>query len=309
MKLSIVTTLYKSENFLPEFIERLARCVNSMGITYEVIFVDDGSPDKSIEVVKKFYKSLKNTKLIQLSRNFGHHEAALEGLHQAKGEYIYIIDCDLEEKPEWLKDLWAEITAQPDLDLVYCVNKTRKDNLLSKIGGKLFYKIFNLIAEVKLTPNLMTTRIMTRRFLEALKLYDEKVVFLAGIYELVGFNTKYLLKQKDPSISSRYSFWRRYKLFIKSITSFSSAPLESVFYFGILITMSSFLAAAYLVYLWFQKSLVPGWASIVVSVWLVGGIVISILGLMSIYFSTIFREVKGRPRTIVKTIENWSDHQ
>jgi putative glycosyltransferase len=128
---------------------------------------------------------------------------------------------------------------------------------------------------------------------------------MAGIYEMVGFGSSALLKQKESRRSRSYSFLRRYRLMINSIVSFSSIPLELVFYSGVAITLLSLMASVALVYRWLVNDLiVPGWISIVVSIWLVGGIIISFLGIISIYMSVVFKEVKARPRTIVKAIEN-----
>jgi putative glycosyltransferase len=307
MKLSVVTTLYKSKNNIEEFINRLSKVLDQLNVLYEVIFVDDGSPDESSEIVKKLSHKLNNVSLYRLTRNFGHHEAALEGLLRAQGDYVVIMDCDLEEMPEWIPDMWKEIQINENVDMVYCVNDTRRGSYLSRVGGWVFYRMFNFLAEVTITPNLMTARIMSRRYIESLKEFKEKVIFLAGIYELVGFNKKYIVRQKLQRNQTTYSHWRRYSLLVKSISSFSSLPLQMIFYVGIGITSISFLAAIFLIYNWaMSKSYAPGWASVVVSIWLVGGIIISFIGIISIYFSTIFQEVKDRPRTLIKSVETWS---
>ena len=305
LQLSIITTVYRSAAFLDEFYTRISEAAGKLGVEYELLFVNDGSPDESAMVLSAIAAKDSRVTVVHLSRNFGHHEAAFEGLLRARGDYVYIIDCDLEEQPEWLADFWAAIKADPGKDLVYGVSADRTGSVFNRFAGRLFYKLFNLVSDFKIPENVMTTRIMTRRYINALAGFSERMVVMAGIYEMVGFGSSALLKQKESRRSRSYSFLRRYRLMINSIVSFSSIPLELVFYSGVAITLLSLMASVALVYRWLVNDLiVPGWISIVVSIWLVGGIIISFLGIISIYMSVVFKEVKARPRTIVKAIEN-----
>lgn len=305
LQLSIITTVYRSAAFLDEFYARISETARKLGVGYELLFVNDGSPDESARVLTAIAAKDPKVTVIHLSRNFGHHEAAFEGLLRARGDYVYIIDCDLEEEPEWLADFWTAIKADPGNDLIYGVSADRTGTLFNRFAGRLFYKLFNLVSDFKIPENVMTTRIMTRRYINALARFSERMVVMAGIYEMVGFRSSALIKQKASQRGRSYSFLRRYRLMINSIVSFSSIPLELVFYSGIAITVLSLTASMALVYGWLVSNvIVPGWVSIVVSIWLVGGIIISFLGIISIYMSVVFKEVKARPRTIVKEIEN-----
>lgn len=305
-QLSIVTTVFRSATFLDEFYVRITEAARKLGVSYELLFINDGSPDDSAKVLSAIAAKDPRVFVIHLSRNFGHHEAAFEGLLRARGEIVYIIDCDLEEQPEWLTDFWAAIKADPSKDLVYGVGADRTGSTFNRLSGRLFYKLFNLVSDFTIPENVMTTRIMTRRYIEALSGFSERMVVMAGIYEMVGFRSSALVKQKSSKRGSSYSFLRRYRLMINSIVSFSSIPLELVFYTGLAITTLSVLISMWLLYGWLVTDLiVPGWVSIVMSIWLVGGIVISFLGIISIYLSVIFKEVKARPRTIVKEVENY----
>jgi putative glycosyltransferase len=305
-QLSIVTTVFRSATFLDEFYVRITEAARKLGVSYELLFVNDGSPDDSAKVLSAIAAKDPRVFVIHLSRNFGHHEAAFEGLLRARGETVYIIDCDLEEQPEWLTDFWAAIKADPSKDLVYGVGADRTGSAFNRLSGRLFYKLFNLVSDFTIPANVMTTRIMTRRYIEALSGFSERMVVMAGIYEMVGFRSSALVKQKSSKRGSSYSFLRRYRLMINAIVSFSSVPLELVFYSGLAITTLSVLISLGLLYGWLVTDLiVPGWVSIVMSIWLVGGIVISFLGIISIYLSVVFKEVKARPRTIVKVVENY----
>lgn len=308
LQLSIVTTVYRSAAFLDEFYSRISGTARSLGVDYELLFVNDGSPDDSARFLTAIARKDPRVSVIHLSRNFGHHEAAFEGLLRARGELVYIIDCDLEERPEWLAEFWNAIKADPATDLVYGVSATRNGSLFNRFAGHLFYRMFNAVSDFKIPKNVMTTRIMTRRYVQALAGFAERTVVMAGIYEMVGFRSSALVMRKAAQRERSYSFLRRYRLMINSIVSFSSFPLEMVFYSGLAITTLSVIISLALVYRWLVSNLiVPGWVSIVVSIWLVGGMIISFLGVISIYMSVVFKEVKARPRTIVKEVEHFGE--
>lgn len=156
IKLSIVTTLYHSSLYIYEFYKRITLAAEKITPSYEIIFVNDGSPDDSLAKAIKLLAQDKRIKIIDLSRNFGHYQAVMTGLELAQAENIFLIDSDLEESPEWLVDFWQEITAHPDLDAVYGVQKHRKGNWFEKISGKIFYYLFNKLSTVKIPINVLT---------------------------------------------------------------------------------------------------------------------------------------------------------
>lgn len=307
-QLSIVTTVYRSAPYLNEFYARISETARRLGVSYELLFVNDGTPDDSPALLTRLAEQDPRVSVVHLSRNFGHHEAAFEGLLRARGDYVYIIDCDLEEEPEWLAEFWSLIHEKADLDLVYGVSADRAGTAFNRFAGRIFYKLFNAVSDFRIPENVMTTRIMTRRYVRALGLFSERMVVMAGIYEMVGFQSQALVRQKAAQRGRSYSFLRRYRLMINSIVSFSSFPLEMVFYSGLAITLLALAISVALVYGWLVSDLiVPGWVSIVMSIWLVGGIVISFLGVISIYMSVIFKEIKARPRTIVREVEHFGE--
>jgi putative glycosyltransferase len=309
LQLSIVTTVYRSAPFLQEFYARMSEAARKLGVSYELLLVNDGSPDDSSTILSEIAVRDPRVTIVHLSRNFGHHEAAFEGLLRARGDFVYIIDCDLEEQPEWLGDFWTAIRAQPHTDLVYGVGADRAGSMFNRFAGRLFYKLFNLVSDYKIPQNVLTTRIMTRRYVRALGEFRERTVVMAGIYEMAGFDSRALVRRKAPQRRRSYSFLRRYRLMVNSMVSFSSLPLEMVFYSGLVMTALSLVFSLALIYRRMVSNIiVPGWISIVVSIWLVGGIIISFLGIISVYLSVIFKEVKARPRTIVKEIEHYGDN-
>lgn len=303
MKLSIVSTMYYSAPYLEEFCSRLtANAVQTFGEDFEIVLVDDGSPDASLEVALSIAKRNKHIRVIELSRNFGHYKAIMTGLENSKGETVFLLDSDLEEQPEWL-EIFNEKMLAGNADVVFGVQKTRKGKIFERVTGALFYKLFNFLSGVKIPENLVTARLMTRTYVRSLLLHKEREVFLAGLWQITGFEQVACVIDKKSKGNSTYTIRRRISLLLNSITSFSSLPLVFVFYMGVFIFVLSGASVLYLLFNWFFLSRpLMGWTSVIASIWLLGGIVISILGLIGLYMSKIFTETKKRPYTIVKKI-------
>lgn len=303
MKLSIVTTLYQSEKFIDEFCNRACTAAQQITDSYEVILVDDGSSDDSAKKAKRLCLANEKITLIQLSRNFGHHRAIMTGLKHAKGEYVFLINSDLEEAPEILNSFWHELQEEENLDVIYGIQKKRPGSFFSRSMSALFIKVFNILSENILPQGVNLTRLMKQTYVKELCRYQEKELVFAGVAKLAGFNQKPSLIERKYKGSSHYNFKQKAKLGINYITSFSSKPLELIFYVGLLFTLISWLS---FIYVLAQKLLfnevLQGWTSIMLSVWMLGSILILFLGIIGIYLSKIFLEVKERPYTIVKEI-------
>jgi putative glycosyltransferase len=270
MKLSIVTTLYHSAPYLQEFYSRISAVARAITNDYEIIFVNDGSPDHSAEIVLSFLEKGEDdrVRLIDLSRNFGHHKAIMTGLNYAQGELVFLIDCDLEEEPELLEEFyWMMQNSRSDV--VYGVQMSRKGAWFEKISGDLFWNLFNFISSHSVVPNQLTARLMTRTYVTNLLQNGEREIFLAGLYALTGFIQKSVIVKKHSKGISTYTLRKKIALFINAITSFSAAPLIVNFYLGLSIVLISFIAALYLVFrsLFFGDYLM-GWPSLIVSIWL-----------------------------------------
>ncbi|MCH9631820.1 MAG: putative glycosyltransferase [Chlamydiae bacterium] len=302
MLISIVTTLYNSEKYIETFYNRCILAIKSINCNYEIIFVDDGSVDNSILEAKKLVAADNKVTLVELSKNFGHHKAMLKGITYAKGEYAFIIDSDLEEDPALLKPFFNKLHLE-NCDVVYGVQNKRKGAIFEKLTGGTFWDFFNKVASTEVPKNGSTVRLMNKKYYNALSKYVEKVVFMHGIWADVGFKQVPHKFDKLDKKSTGYSFLRKARLAVDSITSFSSAPLKGIFYTGVFITLISLSIALYVcikkIFFGFPVS---GWASIVMSIWVVGGLTFAFLGLIGIYISRIFIEVKQRPTTIVSNI-------
>ncbi len=303
LKLSIVSTIYNSEKTIEKFIRIISRnAYDIVGDKYELILVNDGSLDKSLDIAKSLLFENKNLQIINLSRNFGHHRALLVGLEYSKGDYVFLIDSDLEESPDELINFAKEMK-KTKADVVYGVQTKRKDKLSNRLLVFLFFKIFQILTNLNYPENVLVLRLMNRDYVDALLKFKEAEPYLIGLWELTGFEQipKKVLKKK--SSKSTYTFRKNLALAVNSIVSFSDRPLKGIFYFGIIqlilvLIYSFYLSINYLIY----GNSASGWTSLIISILFVGSIIIIILGVLGIYLSKIFIESKRRPLYIVKNI-------
>jgi putative glycosyltransferase len=305
MKISIVSTLYYSERYVREFYNRTSATAESLKQEIEFVFVDDGSPDQSANVVQELLAGDARVKLICLSRNFGHHKAIVTGIEHASGDYIFVIDCDLEEPPELLADFYQAMKGNPQVDLFIGRQSERRGGFLDKYIAGMYYGLFNFWSGHSIPLNQVIARMMTRRYANDLLKFKESNFILAGTCALVGYKQHTLETKKGDKGSSTYDMRRKLGLMIDSITSFSARPLELVFYLGLAVSSLSFLIVCWLLY----KKLVlginlEGWVSIVASIWSVGGLLLFSIGIVGIYVARIYTQVKNRPFTIVKSIHS-----
>jgi putative glycosyltransferase len=305
MKLSIVTTLYYSSKYIDDFYKRVSKEAQKITNDYEIIFVDDGSPDDSLEKAIALYKQDSRVKVIELSRNFGHHKAIMTGLSHAKGEYIFLIDSDLEEEPELLSRFWQELQSSENIDVVYGVQESRKGGWFERWSGEIFYKIYNFLNSINIPNNMITARLMTKKYVEQLIRHKEIEVCFGCILMNTGFKQKEIIVKKHNFSPTTYTFRRKVALMMTSVISFSSKPLVLVFNLGLLITI---LSIFYILKLLFDKLvnniMIEGWTSVMVSVWFFGGLIMLSIGIVGIYLSKIFIETKNRPYTVIRNIFN-----
>ena len=277
--------------------------IDEVGSDYEIVFVDDGSPDSSLTTAVKLSEKNGNVKVVELSKNHGHHRAMMIGMEHALGERVFLVDCDLEEPPENLSIFWKLMCEDGEVDLVYGVQEEKQANGLRKILSQSFYKVFNSLSNVKIPGNELVSRLMKRNYVNALLEYKERELFISGIWADVGFRRKEVLTQKEYNGNSSYTLAKRLTMAIDAVTSFSTKPLLYVFYLGFFVSMLSLASACYLV---INKLLfgtvVDGWTSILVSLYLIGGIIIFCIGAVGLYLSRVFSEVKQRPLSIVRKV-------
>lgn len=280
----------------------MVKAVSQITENYEIVLVDDGSPDHSLEIAISLSKRDPRVKVIELSRNFGHHRAIMTGLSHCEGKLVFLIDCDLEEDPELLERFHLELV-ESGSDVVYGVQQSRKGGFFERLSGAVYYRLINILSDTPIPTNLVTVRLMTKNYVEALIQHQERELSLGGIFALTGFRQKPLIINKHSRGHSTYSLRLKIGRAINSVTAFSNKPLFMICYIGLIISVLSFLSALYLVLrkLLFSNYLI-GWSSLVVSLWLLGGFIIFSVGVIGIYLGKIFIETKQRPYTIVRAV-------
>src|SRR6266850_2303219 len=302
MNLSIVATLYQSAPYIETFHCRVTAAVKQLTDDYEVVLVNDGSPDDCLQRAVRLSESDRCVVVVDLSRNFGHHKAMMTGLAQAQGEQVFLIDSDLEEDPEWLVS-FSEQMVRERCDVVYGVQDRRKGGFVERWSGRIFYRFFRALTGINLPENVVTARLMTRRYVDALLRFDEREVFLAGLWYITGFDQRPQTVQKRSSSKTTYTIPHKMAVLVNSVTSFSNAPLVGVFYIGVAISLVAGAYIAYLIFFWaFLAKPLSGWTSVMASIWLMGGLIISFIGVVGIYLSKVFSETKRRPYTIIRQI-------
>ena len=306
MKLSVVSTLYKSSRFLDEFLSETIAVLDEINCEdFEIIFVNDGSPDDSLLFLLQKRLSVPQIKIIDLSRNFGHHYAMQVGLEHSKGEYVFLIDNDLEVRPSFLKKCFTAMSNDTTLDVVYGFQEERKGRFVEKIGGRIFWWAINKFSDVRIPKNILTERLMTRNYVDSLLMLGDANLFLGGMMYWVGFNQLGLsVAKKQRQGASTYSTRKRMELMIQAITSFSGKPLEYLFYTGIFITIGSLLAIGYFIIkkVLYGATVQLGWTSLITLNVLILGIISTFLGLIGIYIFKIFKQVHNRPNAVIKNI-------
>lgn len=303
MKLSIVATLYQSAPYIQDFHRRAAAAARQLvGDDYEIVLVNDGSPDDSLERAIALCEADPHVIVVDLSRNFGHHKAMMTGLAHACGEHVFLIDSDLEEEPEWLSG-FADQMASMGCDVVYGVQQQRRGGLFERWSGRLYYSLFRLLTGMAIPQNIVTARLMSRRYVKALLRHEEREVNIGGLWHITGFDQQAQGVTKHSSSETTYTLRRKLKVLIDSVTAFSNLPLIAIFYFGVCIFLGAACYTTYLVinYLVINKPF-DGYTSIMASIWLLGGLIISFTGVIGIYLSRIFSETKRRPYTIVRQV-------
>jgi putative glycosyltransferase len=303
MKLSIVTTLYQSAPYINEYHERASATAKQLVVDdYEIVLVNDGSPDNSLDLAVRLTEQDPHVVVVDLSRNFGHHKAMMTGLAHAKGELVFLIDSDLEEEPEWILKFYKQLV-QEQCDVVYGVQATRKGGVIERSTGAAFYKLFRKLTGINQPDNIVTARLMTQRYVQALLSHQERELNIGGLLIITGFKQTSQFVRKHSTSPTSYTLSDKFGHLVNAVTSFSSLPLVYTFYSGLFISLS---ALFYIIYLFLRFYLIAsapsGYTSLIASVWFFSGLIIFFLGVQGIYISKIFSEVKQRPYSIIRQI-------
>jgi len=301
MVLSVVSPVYKAEKIVDELIRRIHDSVSSITKNYEIILVEDGGDDGSWEKIEKHSIRDNRVKGIKLSRNFGQHNAITAGLDNCKGDWIVVMDCDLQDRPEEIPRLYEE--AVKGYDIVYAKRRQRHDSFFKKIYSALFYKFFAWLSGVPQDGTIANFGIYSRGVIHAVNKLREPLRSFATMIKWVGFSSTAIYVEHADRYEgkSTYTFKKLLHLALDISLSFSDRPLRMTVKLGIIISCSSVLYGVYTLYSYFMGRITePGFTSLILSIWFLSGLIIFILGVIGLYLGKIFDGIKDRPLYIIE---------
>lgn len=301
-ELSVVVPAYNEEAVIEETYRRVTEVLAGLALSYEIIFIDDGSSDNTVDLLHRISQRDPLAKIISFSRNFGHQNAIMAGLQYSAGRAVISMDADLQHPPELIPaliDKWRE-----GFDVVYTIREYKEGTgILKKMTSLAFYKFINIMAQINIKPGSADFRLLDRKVVDTLIGLKEKTNFLRGLIVWAGFKQTGLnyMAAERFSGKTKYTLRKMIVFALDGIISFSTFPLRITMFLGLTISSCSFLYMLYALYIkLFTSKTVPGWASIVVPILFFGGIQFIIIGIQGEYIGRIYEEVKGRPAFIIK---------
>ncbi len=312
MKLSILIPCYNEEKVIHETNSRLSKILNDMVShnrinKYEILYVDDGSDDKTLDYLKQLTVADKNIKVISLSGNFGHQSALTAGLNHASGDAVISMDADLQDPPEIVEEMLGRF--KEGYDIVYGVRKSREnDSFFKRTSAGLFYRLMKIMG-VNMVSNHADFRLLSRRVLKEFRKYTEVNKFLRGLFPIIGFNQCVIEYEREKRFAgiTKYPLKKMISFAVEGVTSFSYFPLRIAAISGFIIFIGALLLTVWALASKFMGFVIPGWTSTVLPLYLFGGIQLMFLGIIGEYIGKIYMEVKKRPTYIVKEKYNFED--
>lgn len=304
--ISVVIPVYKAESCLKELYTRLVNSLSPLTTDFEIIMVEDVGGDDSWSIIEDLAQKDSRVRGIRLSRNFGQHAAITAGLDNSSGEWIVIMDCDLQDQPEEIPKMYA--FAQKGYDVVSARRKIRYDSFLRRISSKYFYAILGYLTDTKQDPSIANFGIYSRKAIEAVRQMRENLRYFPAMIQWAGFQSASVDVEhtKREGRKSSYTLKKLLHLALSVMVSFSEKPLRLAVKIGFSLSSLSLLYALFIfLRAVFIKQAVPGWSSLIVSIWFLSGLIILFLGIVGIYIGKVFEEVKRRPLYIIdkKTAE------
>ena len=303
--ISVVVPVYKAEGCLDELYSRLRDSLSSINEDFEIILVEDCGGDRSWELITKLSQVDSRVKGIQFSRNFGQHYGITAGLDHCDADWVVIMDCDLQDRPEEIAKLYFK--ALEGYDVVLADRGVRKDPFLKRITSWLYYRIFSWLSEIPNDGSAGNFRIISRKVVNQYRQIRENLRFFGGIISWLGFPATTVEVMHDERFAgeSSYNFRKLLKLANETIIAYSDKPLRLSIRFGFTMAFSSFCYGVYIVYrAIYQGVPVAGWSSLMASIYFIGGVIIAILGVIGIYLGKAFDEAKKRPLYIIRRTTN-----
>lgn len=302
--LDILIPVFNEEESLNETILRLLKLekIFNNHLKVNFIFINDGSADKSLSILKKFSDSNKKVKVISFSRNFGHQTAVSAGLDFSNGDYVAIIDADLQDPPELIFDMYKALIKN-SVDVVYGQRISRDgETFFKKFTASIFYKLLNKLSSVEIPKDTGDFRLITKRVVDCIKKMPEKHRFLRGMIPWIGFKSRAFQYKREKRFAgdTKYPLKKMLEFALTALLSFSTKPLKLVITFGFLITVFSLLLMISLIALKLVSNFfIPGFITIILAISFFGGINIFFIGIIGLYISNIFEEVKNRPLYVI----------
>lgn len=302
--ISIIVPICSEEGVIPEFYNRLSAVISNFSDRYnhEIIFIDDGSQDRSLAMLKELYQSDASIRIIAFSRNFGHQSAITAGIDYAKGSAVIIIDGDLQDPPEVIPSMIAKW--EQGYSVVYGIREKRKgENIFKLLTAKLFYRLIRVLSETDMPLDAGDFRLIDRKVVDTLKCIREENRYIRGLIRWAGFPQYGLSYKRDKRYAgkTKFSIRKMIKFGVDGILSFSDRPLKITAYLGFLITAGSFFMALRIAYSKFRypNTLVSGWTSLILTVLFMGGVQLISLGIIGLYLGRQYREAKKRPLYVI----------
>lgn len=300
-KLSIVVPVYRAEGCLEELYSRLKNSISPLTEDFEILLVEDCGGDRSWELIVQIAKQDPRVRGFQFSRNFGQHFGITAGLDAARGDWVVVMDCDLQDRPEDIPRLYQKALEGYDVVLGKRMN-TRKHPIWKRILTRFFYRSFTYLADFEMAYDFSNFRIMSRKVVDQFCQMREATRFFAGLMNWMGHPTVSVEVAHDDRASgkSSYSLRKLFHLAFDTIIAFSDKPLRIAVRVGFLTTFGAFSFGIYFTYLALFKGIpITGWTSLIVSLYFIGGMIMGTLGVMGIYLGKIFDQTKGRPLYII----------
>lgn len=295
--ISIVSPVYRAENLLHELVKRLHENLSRITTEYEIILVEDGSPDKSWELIEELCKTDRKVKGIRLSRNFGQHYAITAGLDHVQGEWVVVMDCDLQDRPEEIPLLYRKATEE-HFDIVLAKREERTDGFIKKASSRLFYGVLSYLTGTKQDASVANFGMYHANVISSLQKLREPIRYFPTMIKWVGFRKAYFKVEHGERFAGTTSYnWKKlFRLALDIILANSDKPIRLVVKLGLVIAALSFIIGVVMIYKYVTNQItVAGYTSILVSIWFIGGMMLSVLGLIGLYIGKIFEGVKQRP--------------
>lgn len=308
--ISIVIPVFNEEQVVDELVMRTLTALIKFAEDFEVIFVDDGSTDSSLSKLLSHQKKEKRIKVIQLSKNYGHQAAYTCGLSMAMGEYLVMMDGDLQDPPELIEMMYSKLIGNELTDIVYAKRRSKIESPIRLFSMSIFHKVFNKIINIKNSDDVGNFAIFTRAVQEAILSYPEKIRYLPGIRFHVGFEQDFVLFDRDERLAgkSKMNYSDLFSLALDALFSFSNFPLRIMLALGFLGLLISFLGVVYVIVSKLIGIAPTGWSSTLFFIFFFSSLQIMFMGLLGEYIFRIYKEVQNRPMYIIKKIHTVESH-